>query len=195
MSQPLYSSPIESLPRKLFRRQDEQKIDDLLTSLLKQLAEGQLSLPVTVKELYNRHKTKRTRPSLDEISTSLQAVAALYSRVFLIIDALDECQAFHGYRKRFLSEMWSLQNKTGVNLFATSRFIPEITEMFNESMQLEIRASTQDIWRYLDSHMPQLPGCVLCSSDLQEEIKTDIIKAVNGMYEILKILVTRAYVA
>ena len=77
-----------------FRRQDEQKIYDLLASLLKQLAESQPSLPSTVKELYNRHKTKRTRPSLEEISRSLQAVTTLYSRVFIIVDALDEMPNF-----------------------------------------------------------------------------------------------------
>ncbi len=54
-----------------FRRQGEQKIDDLLASLLKQLAKSQPSLPITVKELYNRHKTERTRLSVDEISRSL----------------------------------------------------------------------------------------------------------------------------
>jgi Cdc6-like AAA superfamily ATPase len=164
-----------------FRRQDEQKIDDLLASLLKQLAEGQPFLPVTVKDLYNRHITKRTRPSLEEISASLQAVATSYSRVFIIIDALDECQASCGCRETFLSEMFGLQTKTRANLFITSRFIPDITKRFNGGLRLEIRASNQDVQRYLDSHLSQLPGCVLRSLDLQDEIKTDIIKAVDGM--------------
>jgi hypothetical protein len=44
-----------------FRQQDIQKIVDLLASLLKQLAEWQSSLPTSVKDLYNQHKTKRTR--------------------------------------------------------------------------------------------------------------------------------------
>jgi hypothetical protein len=117
-----------------FRRQDEQKIDDLLASLLKQLAESQPSLPSTVKDLYDRHKTKRPRPSLDEISESLQAVTALYSRVFIVIDALDECQVSHSCRTKLLLEMFSLQAKYGANLFITSRFLPEITEKFNEGM-------------------------------------------------------------
>jgi hypothetical protein len=60
-------------------------------------------------------------------------------------------------------------------------------------MRLEIRASNQDVQRYLDSHISQLPGCVLRSSDLQDEIKANIIEAVNGMYVVLKILVTNAY--
>jgi hypothetical protein len=176
-----------------FRRQDEQKIDDLLISLLKQLSESQPSLPGTVKDLYDRHKTKRTPPSLDEISRSLQTVATLYSRVFIIIDALDECQASHGCREKFLSEIFNLQIKTGANLFATSRFIPEITEKFDEGLRLEIRASNQDVQRYLDGYMSQLPGYVLRSSDLQDEIKTNIIKAVDGMCVIPNVLLTNAY--
>lgn len=164
-----------------FRRQDEQKIDDLLASLLKQLAECQPSLPASVKDLYDRHRTRRTRPSIDEISRSIQSVVIAYTRVFIIIDALDECQVSNKCRTTFLSEVFNLQAKYRANLFATSRHIPEITERFNESLRLEIRASNQDVQRYLDAHMSQLPGCVLRSSDLQNEIRNDIIKAVDGM--------------
>jgi hypothetical protein len=111
-----------------FRRRDEQKIDDLLASLLKQLAECKPSLPGSVKDLYDRHKTKRTRLSLDEISRSLQSVLTTYSRVFIIVDALDECQVSDGCRSRFISNIFQLQAKYGTNLFETSRPIPEISE-------------------------------------------------------------------
>jgi len=175
-----------------FRRQD-QKLDDLLASLLKQLAKSQPSLPGIVKDLYDRHKVKRTRLSLEEISRCLQAVTALYSRVFIVLDALDECQVSHGCRPKFLSEIFNLQNKLATNLFATSRRIPEIVERFNKSISLEIRASDQDVQRYLDSHMSQLPLYVLRDPGLQHEIRTQIIKAVDGMCVILNILATNAH--
>jgi Cdc6-like AAA superfamily ATPase len=177
-----------------FRRQDEQKIEDFLASLLKQLAKSQPSLPSIVKDLYGRHETKRTRPSLKELSDTLQIVTKSFSRVFVIIDALDECQEVSdGCRSKFLSEIFSLQTKCGSNIFATSRSLPDIIERFNNKMQLEIRASNQDVQRYLDGHMSQLPGCVLRSSELQDEIKAKIIKAVDGMYVALRSRVTIAY--
>jgi hypothetical protein len=108
-------------------------------------------------------------------------VATLYSRVFIIIDALDECQASHGCRPKFLSNIFDLQAKTGANLFATSRFLPEIIEKFNEGMRLEIRASNRDVQRYLDGHISQLPAFVLNKPKLQEEITTEIINVVEGM--------------
>ena len=165
-----------------FRRQEEQKIDNLLASLLKQLAESQPSLPENVKDLYNFHKAKRTRPLLEEISIVLQSLTEMYSRVFFIIDALDECQASNNWRARFLSQLFNLQTQHGANIVATSRFIPEITSQFKSTIKLEIRASTCDVARYLDGHMQQLPSFVQQNSQLQEEIKTGILKAADGMY-------------
>lgn len=55
-----------------FQRQHEQKAEDLLASLLKQLTQGLSFLPNSVKSLYNKHQVKHTHPLLDEISTALQ---------------------------------------------------------------------------------------------------------------------------
>ncbi|KAH8786634.1 hypothetical protein BGZ57DRAFT_817784, partial [Hyaloscypha finlandica] len=164
-----------------FRRQDEQKISDLLASLLKQLAAIQPSL-LGITELYDRHNTKRTRPSLDEISRSLQAITSQYSRVFLIIDALDECQVSDGCRQRFLSSLFNLQAQHKANLFITSRPISSIEKEFEGISKLEIRASEEDVQKYLDGHLFRLPGFVARSLELQEEIKTEVIRAVDGMF-------------
>ena len=167
-----------------YQRQHEQAIDDLLASLLKQLAQCQPSLPAAVRDLYSQHKTKRTRPSTKELSSTLQTMAdaSKFSRLYIIVDALDECQASNGCRQQFLSELFSLQIKVRANIFATSRFIPEITGKFSSCMSLEIRASKEDIKRYLNSHISQLPAFVVQNNDLQEEIITGIVNAADGMY-------------
>jgi hypothetical protein len=171
-----------------FRRKDEQRAQDLLASLLKQLSQERSSLPDSVKALYDRHRDKRTRPSFEEISRDLYSVATTYLRVFIIVDALDECQLSEGCRTTFLTEIFNLQAKSRANIFATSRFIPEITERFNRSMSLEIRASEHDVRRYVDGHMSHLPSFVGRSPDLQGEIKAKIVKAVDGMYVSVQLL-------
>lgn len=162
-----------------FRRQKEQKVEDLLASLLKQLSQGQPSLPESVGSLYDRHKDKRTRPSFDEISNALRAVVGMYSRVFVLIDALDECQVSNDCRTRFLTEIFHLQATYGVNVFATSRFIPQIRERFNDSITLEVRASDQDVQQYLKARIVQSESKLLAT--ISEEIQTGITKAVDGM--------------
>ncbi|KIW30853.1 uncharacterized protein PV07_02546 [Cladophialophora immunda] len=171
-----------------FRRQHEQQSQDLLTNLLKQLA-AQTSLPGAVKDLYDRHHSEKTQPTLLEISDTLRTVAAGYSRVFLIVDALDECHVSDGNRSRFLSELFELQDKTGANLFVTSRPLPAIEQSFEGCISREILATEEDIGMYIDGHMSQvkLPDFVLRRADLQDDIKAGIVKSVRGMFLLAKL--------
>lgn len=162
-----------------FRRQNEQKIEDLLLSLLKQLSQDWPSLPDAVSNLYHKHQ--RTRPSYDNISKALLSVAALYSRVFIIVDALDEFQASNGCRSRFLSEIFYLQAETGVNLFATSRPDAHIGKQFKDCISCEISATAKDVREYLHSCISQGGSSILKRHYLQEDIITKIVEAVEGM--------------
>ncbi|KAH7418500.1 hypothetical protein BKA64DRAFT_590520, partial [Cadophora sp. MPI-SDFR-AT-0126] len=170
-----------------YRRQHEQRFEDLVASLLKQFVQQQPSIPDSVKTLYNRHKNSGTRPQLDELSGLLQAVAAVYSRVFIIVDALDEYQISDGCRQRLLSGLFDLQAKCNAHLFATSRHISSIEQEFEGCLKLEIRSDEEDVRRYLDGQMSRLPKFVARSLELQEEIKTNIVDAVDGMFLLAKL--------
>ena len=165
-----------------FRRQHEQKIEDLLANLLKQLAQQQISMPDGVQTLYDQYRNQPKRPSLDEILSILHSVSVLYSNVFIIIDALDECQVTDGCRAELLGEMFGLQARARARIFATSRFDPEIEKDFEQSISLEIRASDEDVQTYLAGKIARLPSFVSSNPDLQDKIKTTISKTVDGMY-------------
>ena len=165
-----------------FRRQDEQRLDYLLASLLKQLSRKQPSVPNATKQLYERHNSKRTRPSTDELTGALRSVIGSSSRTFIIIDALDECQMSE--RTRFLENCFALRDRCNINLFMTSRFLPDITARFDNASTLEIRAAPEDVNKYLAGQMYQLPQCVGRDAGIQEEIKRAIVEAVDGMYEV-----------
>ncbi|KPM37848.1 hypothetical protein AK830_g8693 [Neonectria ditissima] len=175
-----------------FRRQHEQKSEDILASLLKQLSQSQLSLPNSVISLYDRHLTDRLRPTYNEIITTLQSVATLYPRLFIVIDALDEYQVAAPTQKTFLPEIFDLQAKCGLNLYATSRFIPKITESFDKSIVLEIKASEHDVGKYVDNHLSCLPSFVRRNEALQQEVRAKIINAVDGMYVTIQGLISKA---
>lgn len=135
----------------------------------------------SVKTLYEHHKDRRTHPSFEEISKVLFSVVADCSRSFIIIDALDDAyfpiEAVRSYYRR--SSPFSLRlEQTSLRL---SRFIPEIEKEFKGSILLKIRASAEYIQRYLDDRMLLLPPFVVRSLELQKEIKTEIVKAVDGM--------------
>ncbi|KAF5589386.1 transient receptor potential channel pyrexia [Fusarium pseudocircinatum] len=148
-----------------FRRRHEQKASDLIANLLKQLSENQPSLFKPVEELYNKRKASRTRPSLQELGRVLQEVAATYSRVYIVLDALDECETTDGTLPNFIQQVLDLQSATSTNILATSRYIPEIKEKFRKAVSLKIRAIF-----------------VQNKPELQEEIKTRILESVQGMF-------------
>jgi len=164
-----------------FRLRDQQTAEDLLAALLKQLSRGCSVLPDIVKILYGKHRAKETRPSITELSKALHTVAALYSRVFVIVDAVDECQESNGCQKKILAEILDLETQLSANVFVTSRPIPEIAKVFMDKIRLNITARDDDVQRYLDGRLSQVSGFLRRDRQLQEEIKTEIVQAVDGM--------------
>ncbi|KLP05848.1 Uncharacterized protein Y057_10369 [Fusarium fujikuroi] len=138
-------------------------------------------MPDSVKPLYEQHRTKESPPSLEDVSSNLLSTAKLFSRVFIIIDALDECRATDGTRTKFLEEIFKLQLHSKANVFATSRPIPEVKDQFQTSITLEVRATDADVERFLRGHMPQMPG-FFRQQRLEELVIGEIIRSVEGMF-------------
>jgi hypothetical protein len=166
-----------------YRQQQQQKTEDLLSSLLKQLAQEQPSVPVHVKSLYESHRTKQSRPSFDEIVKGLHSTIRLYSRVFIVIDALDECRVSNEGRNMLLSAVFSLQFEAQINIFATSRFIPEIISQFEGYIWKEIQAQDDDVLKYVNGRIPQLLRSRISKyPDLQDAVRRVVVRAADGMY-------------
>ncbi|UKZ82599.1 hypothetical protein TrVFT333_010392 [Trichoderma virens FT-333] len=175
-----------------FRRHNEQKLYDLLLSLVKQLAPDHKNLSLDAKEIIDEYKENKQRLSPDKLKQLLQSITASYSRVFILIDALDECQESGGCRTNLLDEMFFLQERTKANIFATSRFIPQITEKFKNCKSIEIRATKGDVQVYVrdqlkSGHMEHLPSLIESKPALKEEIIRGISDAVDGMFLLAKI--------
>ncbi|KAF7181190.1 hypothetical protein CNMCM7691_000319 [Aspergillus felis] len=164
------------------RNQNEQKLGNILAVILKQLIQSRGKMPASVKDLHQRHIKQKTRPSNDELMTLLHSVAMPLSRVFIIIDALDECQASTDEVKDILRNIFKLQRETGANFFATSRNISDIVDEFKAGISLEIRATDEDVLKYLDAQLETLPSFISRNKSIREEIKSRIIGIIDGMF-------------
>ncbi|GLA41419.1 hypothetical protein AnigIFM63309_009509 [Aspergillus niger] len=165
-----------------FRRHNEQSVDDVLASLIKQLCQRMLSLPEDIKSLYAQHKKRQTWPKLDELSESLSVLLGHFSRIFIVVDALDEYSSRDEALRRLLLELFRLQSNSTVSIFATSRHSPAIQSAFEGCLQQEISAAAEDVRAYLEGHISQLSRVVLRNDELQKEIVNAITKTVNGMF-------------
>ncbi|KAF2659374.1 hypothetical protein K491DRAFT_622918, partial [Lophiostoma macrostomum CBS 122681] len=165
-----------------FNQNDKQKPQHLLLSLLWQFLQHKSSeLDMKNYEMYKRY---RTWPRTDEILQALCSIVTKHRRCYIIIDALDECQIAEGDRTNFLEQIFQMQKETGVNVFATSRFIPEIEKQFCGSVSVQISANETDVQVYLAGRVSQLPAFVHSNVVLQEEIKEAIVGANEDSQEL-----------
>jgi hypothetical protein len=164
-----------------YRDRLEQTPIRLLASLLKQLLQERQVIPEDLKNLYEHHVSKKTSPTLEDVSKVLHSEASRYSKVFIVVDALDECAGDDGTRALLLATLNALQTTNAINLMVTSRPILKIERMFQDVIQLEVRASDSDVGKYIEGQMSRLASCVSRNKSLLETIKSDIIRAVDGM--------------
>jgi NACHT domain len=173
-----------------YKAQADQNTISLLAAFLKQLVQARPSIAEPVSRLYEHHSSRRTKPSLEEIFTALQIVVKNLTRVYVVIDALDECSDRDGTRSRLLAKLRDLQREADVHLIVTSRCIPDIENEFRLVPTLEIRASDADVKRFVEGHIYRLPRCIQRDNELQGFMEDKIVEAVDGML-VLRVLYQR----
>lgn len=164
-----------------YKDQKEQDVNSMLAAILKQLVQGRPSLAEPLKRLYSQHAQKGTRPSIDEIFTTLQSVISSLSTVYIVLDALDECRNDDGTRQQLLARVRDLQSRFDVRLLTTSRFLPDIVDVFKDSVRLEVRANDDDVRRFVAGQIYRLPNCIQCKLELQILVQDKIAESVDGM--------------
>ncbi|KAH8911813.1 ankyrin [Coniochaeta sp. PMI_546] len=166
-----------------FRLKSEQKLNNMLASLVKQLLLDQKSLPSIVERLYRRNRPRKTHPSTQDLVEALESAVARSARVFVLVDGLDE---YSDGRDKLLGTLLRLQATYQVNLFATSRYIPDIVGHFEDMPRLEIRATDQDIKTYLEgyleAHIGEISSLIRKDHALQRDIVDAITEAADGMF-------------
>ncbi|KAJ7110257.1 ankyrin repeat-containing domain protein [Mycena crocata] len=158
---------------------------NLLASLWCQPVLGK-AVCVEVQHLYQKHHEPRSRPSLDDLHRILCATVAEYSKVFLVVDGLDEYPEEN--RHILLTSLSALG--PNVNLMFTSRPHINISIPLGEAERLEIRATTDDIRRFVNAQIaksPQLSKHIQNVPELLQEIETLCVERSEGMFRLAKL--------
>jgi hypothetical protein len=129
-------------------------------------------------ELYARNTAQGTRPDVDEICSVFQSELDRFSKVYVIVDALDELDELE---QDFLLEKLCKYSK--VNLCVTSRLKPG--DRWSGDFQLaEISPRSDDIRLYLSERIriePRIRAHVAKESSLREEIISSIERQAQGV--------------
>lgn len=158
-----------------YQQRKENMCEMLLRSLLRMVLEQTQEIPDEVQ----RWPTRNKEISINDIIGQLRVSMKGCSRVFFMVDALDELDMFQD----LVSHLFDLQEAVSVNLYFTSRKLPHIQMHFDRVMTVPIKATEYDVEVYLDNQMgrPNVPNFVRSNQALQDEIKKTIVNAVGEM--------------
>ncbi|KAH0559932.1 hypothetical protein GP486_003547 [Trichoglossum hirsutum] len=168
------------------KKREDQNTTILLAAILQQLVQARRPIPEPVSRLHENHSSRGTRPSVDEIFSTLQSILRNYSSVYLVVDTLDECLDKDCTHSQLLTRVRDLQKEANLHLMVTSRSIPEIEEeikeKFKQAIRLEVRASDEDVKRFVMGQMCLLPKFIRSDDELQRLVKDKIVEAADGMF-------------
>ena len=168
-----------------YKEQATQTISNLVASLLKQLVQDRPGTSDQIKQFYkDHHETRKIRPKLADLTKALKSEIGTYSRVLIVVDALDEC--LDSAREDFITTLQFLARN--VNLMVTSRPLPSIEQLFQGVNRLEIQANIGDMRKYIGDRIRRERRLARHLNNdwvLQESIVEEIVAKSSSMYVLL----------
>ena len=135
-----------------YKERKAQTTDHFLGSIVSQLVQQKSGLLNDVVELYQKHSSmKEAPPDPADILELLERKIRCYHTLFVVIDALDECDDEDKSGLRLVDALRGLQSN--VRLLITSRPLPNVVEEFEDVPQVEIRALDTDIRDFVRSRL------------------------------------------
>ncbi|KAJ6568602.1 ankyrin repeat-containing domain protein [Mycena capillaripes] len=158
-----------------------QTPDKLLSGIWSQLVRDK-DVGTLAKEIYEEHLKERTPPSTEEVVQVLRSSLPHFSKIYLIVDAVDE----YPEDKRWILLRHLAEMCNNVDLMITSRphILPQSTS-FHTFETLDIRPTEEDLRRYVEGQIdssPRLSKHVHKQPSLREDIHLKINDhTVDGM--------------
>ena len=133
-----------------------------------------------ITSILRPHMQQLTRPSTADWSILLERQISRFKRVFILVDALDECS--ENTKDELFSELRQLQSS--VKLLITSRPTLSIESELAGVVRLDIQADDLDISKYVEARIDRerrLGRLLRSDLPLQENVIKTIVQNSRGM--------------
>lgn len=162
-----------------YERRGIEDISALLAALLRQLLHNFKTIPGPVRRLCTDHIEKGTRPTPEELGEALSTTAPHFRKVWIVLDALDECENDQQRtRDQLLLQVFSIPN---AKVLGTCRPVPDIVSRFAGSPRIEIRTQSEDVQAFVNAELEHFPNFVREDRSVCETIRKKIMSDASGM--------------
>ena len=116
-----------------------------------------------------------------ELQNVLHRVASTFTQCFVVIDALDECDANH--RLGLFNTLDNLRGRFNTRVFASSRpHLRSIEQSFKDAARIEITASDSDLQTFLSRLIDEHPDAeYIMDEALKIELLDKLCANARGM--------------
>jgi ankyrin repeat protein len=165
-----------------------QTSDNLKRVILRQLLHQLDGLPREVEKLYQVHARRSTNPSSSELDDALRPTICLFTRLFLVIDGLDELSELHGASDSLLKLCKELC--PNIQALITSRWTVGLKDHIQRAAHVEVFAQDQDISTYLEHEIrsrSRLQLFVRKDPAFKDQIVGTILGNCKGMFLVARL--------
>lgn len=161
---------------------NKQKIDNLLHSLVTQIASQCSKNPEAIQTLYSSCQNGHRQPSKTDLLVAFQHISREFDKTFIILDALDEC----GERDELLQMITEVvQWKEKICLLTTSRKERDIDEclepLVTSQICIQSKLVNADIHAHVNNVLQNDPKLKKWPVNVQTEIHDSLMNGANGM--------------
>lgn len=157
-----------------YKDQVAQTASNLIACLIRQIIGHSNELPQQLEQLHKELKIQSRRPSFNELKRLLEALCGDRGRIYLLVDALDECEA---KERRLLLPLFDTLLRRSTRLFVTSRPNNEdIFQTFVEASRITISASESDLREYITERINERKEII---NRLTPELKQNIVSTIS----------------
>lgn len=166
-------------------------LGSILAQLLIQLQNKKIGIPEEIQELYQRRGPLLDSSSIEGLQKALPSVTRQFSKVILIIDALDEC----ANRMDFLQKIKWFRTLEKVNLLVTSREEFDIKLEFEgfPSLMISPNNIAGDIELYIINEIERQPKLQRLKQAMKSKIIRSLVEQADGMFVALSSRFERDY--
>ncbi|CCD49686.1 hypothetical protein BofuT4_P093940.1 [Botrytis cinerea T4] len=158
-------------------------IAEYIASIIQQLIRQRYVIPDYVLDLYHKHRSMGTNINATEAVHLLHSLVSEFPRLYIVVDALDECEETKKTRTNLIRQLQNLPSNA--HLLLTSRRLGDIEEKLSDYPHLEIRASDDDVRAYLEARIDTEENILkFCKKDptLRKTIIGKIAEKAHGMF-------------
>jgi len=164
-----------------YSRQGEEGPITFLQTLLHQLVSRSPFIPPDISKLLTEAYKRRELLSWDELKAAFIGLCEASSKVFLVLDALDECDETSN-RQPVIQLLEALKRSKVRILITSRRFAPDIDQLLGHCCNIMVQTADSDIRAYIVNQIARSPRASrLMSEALRDSVISSTLAKSQGM--------------